>query len=185
MEDDKLIEMAKKGKSEAFGLLYDKYVSSIYRYLFLRVGGDKGLAEDLTHNVFLAAWKNMGNYEIRGVPFLSYLYRIAKNELTDYWRTKKTTIDIYDLSDSEAMSAKHDWGESLDEKQILEKIKNAIPLLEDSYQEVIILKFVEGFSNKEIAEMLGKSEGAIRVLQHRALKQLKSYLENLEKNDVI
>jgi len=179
MEEDKLIKKAKRGEKEAFGLLYDKYVSSIYRYFFLRLGGQKDLAEDLTQEVFMNVWKNIGNYDLRGVPFISYLYRVARNALTDHWRTQKKFVDLESLIESSLVADKDEIESTLDNKKEVEVIKKALFYLDPTYQEVLIMKFVEELSNKEIALALGKSEGAVRVIQHRAIKQLKNYLEKV------
>jgi RNA polymerase sigma-70 factor (ECF subfamily) len=185
MEEEKLIKKAKTGEREAFGALYDKYAGVIYRYIFLRCGGEKALAEDITHEVFLNAWKNIANYDLRGVPFLGYLYKIARNSLTDHWRVKKTYADIEDVAESNLVAKDDGLENKIDEKEVLNKIKSILPLMEPSYQEIILMKFVEDFSNKEISVMLGKSEGAIRVMQHRAIKQLKEYLKKYGKQEII
>jgi RNA polymerase sigma-70 factor (ECF subfamily) len=179
MEEDKLIKKAKRGEKEAFGLLYDKYVSYIYRYFFLRLGGQKDLAEDLTQEVFMNVWKNIGNYDLRGVPFISYLYRVARNALTDHWRTQKKFVDLESLIESSLVADKDEIESTLDNKKEVEVIKKALFYLDPTYQEVLIMKFIEELSNKEIALALGKSEGAVRVIQHRAIKQLKNYLEKV------
>jgi len=180
MEENKLIKKAKKGEKEAFGLLYDKYAAVIYRYFFLRLGGQKEIAEDLTQEVFLDVWRNIGNYNVKGVPFVSYLYTVARNALTDYWRTKRKYVDFEDLAESSFVAYSNDVENTLDEKREMEIIKKALGYLEPAYQEVLIMKFVEDLSNKEIASVLGKSEGAVRVIQHRAIKQLKKHLQKYE-----
>lgn len=177
MEDEqKLVQKAKEGKEEAFGALYDRHISAIYRFVFLKVGGRKGDAEDITHEVFLSAWKNIGRYEFQGFPFSSWLYRIARNAIIDYYRTSKPNIALHEAPEYLLVSEKTE-GHDLDTKLEVERIKKYLALLEPAYQDVLIMKFVEDRSNKEIAVALEKTEGAIRVIQHRALKQLKKHLE--------
>jgi RNA polymerase sigma-70 factor (ECF subfamily) len=143
--------------------------------VFLRVGGRRADAEDLTHQVFLSAWQNIRSYEFQGFPFSSWLYRIAHNAVVDYYRTHKSHFDIAALPEGELVDTP-DLHHNLDQKAELEKIKAAIHKLEPDQQSVILMKFVNDLSNKEIAQALGKSEGAVRVIQHRALKKLKSLL---------
>jgi len=183
MEDErKLISKAKEGKEEAFGQLYDKYMPAIYRFVFLKVGAQKAQAEDICHEVFLNAWQNIKNFRFQGYPFSSWLYRIALNAVIDYYRTRKVNIDI-DLVPEEAMATNASLHESLDDKFDLQMVKMCLTKLEPSYQDVLIMKFIEELSNKEIAAALDKSEGAIRVVQHRAIKQLKKFIEDERSNN--
>ena len=179
MEDEKLLRKAKKGDSSSFGEIYDKYAPKIYRYFFLKLGGRKGEAEDLTHEVFLSAWKNIETFDVRGVPFSSYLYKVARNAVIDYWRTKRPTVDI-DVVPEETFSADPDLVTKLDFDSDLTMVKNCVASLEPAYQDVLIMKFVDDMTNREIAGALDKSEGAVRVIQHRALKQLKKEIEKHE-----
>ncbi len=172
MEDDKLLKKAKKGDTSAFGEIYGRYAPKIYRYVFLKLGGRRGEAEDLTHEVFLSAWKNIETFDVRGIPFSSYLYRAARNSVIDYWRTRKQTYDIETVPEN-VFSVESALGEKMDSDSDLKVVKECIGLLEQTYQDVLIMKFVEDLSNKEISAALGKSEGAVRVIQHRALRQLK------------
>jgi RNA polymerase sigma-70 factor (ECF subfamily) len=183
MEDErKLILRAKEGDEKSFGQLYDKHMPAIYRFIFLKVGGQKGRAEDISHEVFLSAWQNIGKYQFQGHPFSSWLYRIAGNAVIDYYRTRKTNVDI-DSVPEEAVVADVSLGDKFDDRLDLEKIKFCLKKLEPGYQDVLIMKFVEELSNREIAAALEKSEGAVRVIQHRALKQLKKYVENERTNN--
>src|SRR3989344_2875321 len=88
-----IIERATKGEAEAFGLLYDHYLPKIYRFVFLKVGRREE-AEDLTHQVFLNSWQHIANYQSMGHPFSTLLYRMARNEVIDYIRTKKNPIPL-------------------------------------------------------------------------------------------
>ena len=91
MKEEDLINKAKNRDSEAFGLLYDQYLPAIYRFILLKTS-HKVTAEDLTHQVFLNAWQNIENYQSRGFPFSSWLYRIANNAVIDYYRTDKNIL---------------------------------------------------------------------------------------------
>lgn len=175
-EEDKLVNKAKNGEARAFGQLYDTYLPPIYRFIFLRVGGVKAEAEDICHQVFLKAWQNIKDYEFQGFPFSSWLYRIAQNTIIDYYRTKKQSVSIEQVAE-DVFSESSNVDQSIDRDFELEKVKLAIAKLEPDQQNVILMKFVNDLSNKEIAAILNKSEGAIRVIQHRALKQLKQHVD--------
>jgi len=174
-EERDLVEKARKGEGEAFGSLYDKYFDSIYRFIYLKTG-NKTDAEDLSHQVFLSAWQKIENYQFRGFPFSSWLYKIALNAVIDHWRTRKPSVSI-DLVKDDLLSELPAFHEEVDQKFSLVLVKNAIAKLEPDQQDVIVMKFVDELSNKEISDVLGKSEGAIRVIQHRALRQLKKLIE--------
>lgn len=177
MEDEhKLVLRAKEGDSAAFGALYDRHLPAIYRFILLKVGGRKGEAEDLTHEVFLSAWRNVGNFEFQGYPFSSWLYRIARNAVVDHYRTQKKNVSL-DVVPDEVFAEKPDVDERLDAGLEMQRIQVYLARLEPVYQDVLVMKFVEDMSNREIAAALEKSEGAVRVIQHRALKQLRKSLE--------
>lgn len=170
-EEEKLIQKAQKGEKDAFGELYDVYLPKIYRFVFLKVGR-RADAEDLCHQVFLSAWRNIRTYRSRGFPFSSWLYRIAHNAVIDYYRTWKEHVDI-DLVSAEYFSAEPGMEHSFDQNAELALVKEVLSTLREDEQTILIMRFVNELSNKEIAQALNKSEGAVRVMQHRALKQLK------------
>lgn len=174
--EEKLIIKARQKEKESFGLLYDKYMPAIYRFIVLRIS-HKQEAEDLTHQVFLNAWIKIEEYDFRGFPFSSWLYRIAHNLVIDYYRTNRQNFLDIDSVDESFFADHPQWEVGLDDETRMKQIKNAIAKLEPDQQSVLILKFVNDLSNKEIAESLEKKEGAIRVIQHRALKNLKKYVE--------
>jgi len=172
--EDKLIEGAVRGKASAFGSLYDHYQPKIYRFVYLKVSQRED-AEDLTHQVFLNAWQNIKNYRPLGFPFSSWLYQIARNLVTDHYRTKKTTIDLEDAPSEFFITATSIHSE-LDQEIELERVAEAMKKLKPDYQDVIIMRFIEELSLKETAVALKKSEGAVKLLQHRAMKDLKEFL---------
>ncbi len=174
-EEWDLVEKARHGESEAFGLLYDKHFDSIYRFIYLKTGS-KVDAEDISHQVFLSAWQKIEKYKFQGFPFSSWLYKIASNAVIDHWRTRKPDISI-ELVKDDFLGELPEFHEKVDQKFELRFVSNAIPKLESDQQSVIIMKFVDELSNKEIAGILDKSEGAIRVIQHRALRQLRKLIE--------
>ena len=179
MEDEKqLVLRAQKGDNVAFGMLYDRHLPAIYRFILLKVGGRKGEAEDLTAEVFLSAWQNVSRFEFKGYPFSSWLYRIARNAVIDHYRTSKKNVSLEAVPE-EVFADKPETDERVDANLAIARVQAQLVKLEPAYQDVLIMKFVEDMSNSEIAAALQKSEGAVRVIQHRALKQLKRLLEEV------
>ncbi|MDP3729172.1 MAG: RNA polymerase sigma factor [bacterium] len=169
------IKEAKQGNKEAFGQLYDHYLPKIYRFVYLKVT-NQSEAEDLAHDVFLSAWQNMHRYNYQGLPFSSWLYQISKNAVIDFYRTSKKNIHI-DAVSEDIFEVNERIPETLDIILITEKMKKIILKLKPDYQDVLIMRFVEDLSYEEIAAALDKSEGSIRLTQHRALKELKSFYD--------
>lgn len=172
--DETLVRRAKHGDAEAFGDLYERHVDAIYRYVFYKVGSERK-AEDLTEQVFLSAWEAMDDYQLKGYPFSSWLYRIAHNAVVDHYRTSKDESPLdavaFTLVD-ESLGPE----ETLMKKRQVSRLLDAMARLSEEKQELIILRFVEGLSHAQVAEILDKSEGACRVMQHRALKRLSGIL---------
>lgn len=178
LEDEQnLIREAKSGKKEAFGQLYDHYATPIYRFVALKVSGREE-AEDLTHETFLSAWQNLKSYKHQGFPFSSWLYQIARNKVIDHYRTRKQHASFENL-DEDFLKVVGVTENNLEISLAMDQVRQAIARLGQEQQDVIIMKFVEDMPNEEIATALNKSEGAVRLLQHRAIQNLK---EDLWKN---
>ncbi len=167
-----LIERAIKGEASAFGLLYDKYQPQIYRFIYLKVG-HREEAEDLTHQVFLKTWGSIEGYNFQGFPFSAWLYRIARNQIIDYYRTKKINLDLESITELKMETC---FSEEIDTDSEIEKVKAAVQQLSQNQQDVIILRFIEDLSLSETASILHKTETAVKLLQHRAIKKLKRVL---------
>lgn len=177
LEDEKeIIRRAKSGEKDAFGSLYDHYQPQIYRFILLKVG-DKAEAEDITHQVFLAAYENVGNYRESGNPFSSWLYEIARNRVTDHYRSAKADFPLPD-GNSEIFAVPAGLPDAVDEHFDLEKVRGALAAIRPEYQDVIIMRFVEELSLEETAANLEKTVGAVKLLQHRAIQALRSTLAN-------
>jgi len=172
MEED-LVKKAQNKDAEAFGQLYDQYLPAIYRFVFLKIN-NKAATEDLTHQVFLKAWQNMENYQAQGFPFSSWLYRIAHNLVVDYYRTEKSSLNLETIKE---VSVNCGLEEKIDQDLELNLIKTALQELPVEQQTIIIMKFVEDLSNKEIAAVLGKTEGAVKTAQSRSLDNLKKIID--------
>ncbi|MCL4405370.1 MAG: RNA polymerase sigma factor [Patescibacteria group bacterium] len=174
--EQKLVERAKSGDSSAFGLLYDYYLPRIYRFVLIKVG-QREVAEDITHLAFLKAWENIDRYFYRGYSFGSWLYKVARNTLTDHYRDRNSSTQVH-LDDIfiEPESDKPRPGENIDIKLESERIMAALLKLSALEQDVVIMRLVDDLPTKEVAEAVGKSEGAIKLIQHRAIKKLKELL---------
>jgi len=171
---DLLIDGAINGNAADFGRLYDLHVERVYRHIYYRVGNNKD-AEDLTQQVFLRAWKAIGRYRKTGSSFLTWLLRISHNLVVDFYRSKRDIAYLdseLDLKDPDASPEKI-AEENYDQLQI----RKVILQLPYEQQQVILMSFIEGFTYSEVAASLGKSEGNIRVIVHRALKKMRQMLE--------
>lgn len=174
-EDEKLIARAQRGDQVAFGDLYEAYLAQIYRYIYFRVRNHKDV-EDLTEQVFIKAWRAIGNYQIQGTPFLAWLYRIAHNVVVDFHRGNKVEIvDIDTQYDLPAVGL--DPEAQLIKKNTLERVATAIQALSPSHQQVLTLRLLLGLSHNETADIMERSAGAVRVMQHRALQALRKMLD--------
>ena len=173
LPDEKhLVEQAKSGDAEAFCQLYDACIDRVYRFIFFRVS-DEPTAEDLTSQVFLKAWQNLGRYQPKG-PFLAWLYAIARNTVIDHYRTHKQTVS---LDEAAPIAAKDDKLDDLIELKFeVNSLQESLQYLTEEQQEVITLKFIAEYDTDQIARKMGKSEGAIRALQMRALQALAKVL---------
>ena len=170
---EKLVDRAIDGDAEAFGRLYDMHVDRVYRHIYYRVGNVAD-AEDLTQQVFIKAWQAISRYKKMASPFLAWLIRISHNIVIDFYRSNKARTYL----DFEVIASKPESGpEHLVEAQFdQQQVHQAILELPGDQQQVILMRFIEGFSYSEIADSLGKSEGAVRVIQHRALARLRKVL---------
>jgi RNA polymerase sigma-70 factor (ECF subfamily) len=138
--------------------------------------GRREEAEDLTHQVFLHALEHIKNYKDLGYPFSSWLYQIARNQVIDHYRTRRDSIPLQD-AEEEALAGENPETDASDKLE-LQKLRAAIARLKPEHQDVIILRFVEEIPIKNVAAAIGKSEGAVKLLQYRALKQLKKILSD-------
>lgn len=172
--EEKLIALAIKGDQLSFGQLYDHYQPQIYRFVYLKVGGREE-AEDLTHQVFLNAWLGVGKYKHQGFPFSSWLYQIARNQTVDYYRSRREAVSLEAL-DPESVVVQDFQNETVEQALEIERVVASIRRLKQEYQDVLIMRFVEDMSLKDVASALEKSEGAVKLLQHRALKLLREEL---------
>ena len=172
--EEKLVKLAVRGDSSAFGELYDRYQPMIYRFVAVKVSRREE-AEDITHQVFMSAWQNIRSYEHRGHPFSSWLYRIARNQVIDFYRARRDEVAI-DAVDPEYFATPATAEFTVPVRLEMESVRRALSRLKPDYQDVLIMRFMEDLSLKEVALALQKTEGAIKVMQHRAMNELKKAL---------
>lgn len=158
------------------GQIYDAYYERIYSYIYHRLG-DANLAEDMAGEVFLRMLESVRGERAWRTSLTGWLYRIAHNLVIDHYRRRgrrdETGLDERLMSDDRTGVPRT----SLEHLMTQQQLKAALVFLTDEQQEVVILKFVEDLSNNEIADVMGKTEGAVKALQHRALTTLRRVLE--------
>jgi RNA polymerase sigma-70 factor (ECF subfamily) len=174
-EELELIRQAKECDPSAFARIFEYYYQDVYNYIYHKVA-NVHLAEDLTSDVFLRVLESIDSFSFRGIPLAIWLLRIARNLMVDHFRGQPKTSDLplkEDLLPTEVGP-----GDVFETKLTRQQLVRAFSDLTEEQQDVIILKFVDGLDNIEVAQVLGKSEGAIKSLQHRALVSLNRVLED-------
>jgi RNA polymerase sigma-70 factor (TIGR02952 family) len=174
-----LVELAQRGDGEAFGQLYDSYVEVVYRYIYVRVGSQH-LAEDLTSETFVRALRAIGSFRWQGRDIAAWFITIARNLITDNaksarFRMEVTTADMLDADEHVAAP----------EEEVLQRMRDgrllaAVRGLKPEQAECVVLRFLQGLSVAETAEVLGKSEGAVKQLQLRAVRALHKELAGVD-----
>ena len=175
LDDASLIERAKRGEAEAFGCLYERYLESIYRYIRTRVSEDR-TAEDLTETVFLRSFESLDRYKEKGLRFSAFLYQVSRNLLVDHYRREEDELPIENadhIGDTQA-----NIEDVIIQQDQVENLRVCMEALPEEYQEIIRLRVLLELSTTECAQWIGKTEGAVRVLLHRALKALKRQAAN-------
>jgi RNA polymerase sigma-70 factor, ECF subfamily len=168
-----LIIAAKSGDERAFGQLYDFYFEKIFRFIYYRVS-HKETAEDLTEDVFVKAFLRVST--VKPESFTGWLYSIAKNIVIDHYRQKKVILDLTELEGilESDQNVSEETNTLMEQKLFMQMLRKLTP----EQQIIIKLKFIEGLENDEISELIAKSEGSIRVAQHRAILRLQELLNN-------
>jgi len=174
-DEAKLIQRAKKGDPAAFAEIYDRHQPAVYRYIYYRVS-DVATAEDLTSDVFVRLVEKIDRFTYRGRPLLAWLYTIARNLITDHHRRggQATILTL----DEQLVAESGDLEQAAERGLAQRRLAAALPHLTKDQQQVIILKFIEGLDNAEVAQILGKPVGAVKSLQHRALAALRRILDS-------
>ncbi len=176
MQDEKnLVHKACGGDKEAFATLYESHFDKIYRYVVIKIG-NRTEAEDMTQQVFIKAYESIGSYQYQGVPFSSWLFRIAHNQIVDFIRkeSKKPTVQ---LDESLPIMGDSDPQGEVELKLNVEQVVLASKQLTKAQREVISLRFAGGLSIAEVATTMKRSENAVKALQHSAILALRKCLK--------
>ena len=172
--EDTLVRRAVQRDREAFTSLYDKYVENVYKHIYYLVP-NKSDAEDITQEVFIKAWKAIDKYRYTGAPFVAWLIKIARNLMMDHYKVRKKEVPLLELEGCSQTDETNP--EAIAEANFNRNyVRKAILKLKGEKRKVIVMHFIDGFSYKEIAKLLNKSEGAVRVIQYRALNDLRHIL---------
>jgi RNA polymerase sigma-70 factor (ECF subfamily) len=170
---ERLVERARGGDRDAFGALYDAFAPRVYRFFRFRVA-DSAAAQDLTQKVFVKMIEQLPRYRSQGAPFAAWLFRVARNAWIDEHRTSHQDVGLDALVEQpderlgpEEMAADaFDWG----------RVRTALDRLPDDQREAIACRFFAGLTPRETGAQMGRSEGSVRVLQHRALASMRRLL---------
>jgi len=170
-----LVELAQGGDADAFGLLYERYVDLVYRYIYVRVGSPH-VAEDLTSETFIRALRRIDSFSWQGKDIAAWFVTIARNLITDNaksarFRMEVTTADMID-ADRRVEGPENEVLARLRDSRLFEAIKTLKP----EQAECVVLRFLQGMSLAETALVIGKSEGAVKQLQLRAVRALRREL---------
>jgi RNA polymerase sigma-70 factor, ECF subfamily len=175
---DRLVRRSLRGDAEAFGRIYDIYVARVYAYARVRVG-DPHEAEDVTEMVFLKAFEAIGSYDRRGVPFGAWLFRIARNVTIDHARRAaripRPVDDLVEQVGADPVTVEEQVAARLDGSSV----RAAVRMLTDEQAAVIACRFFWDMDIRATAQALERTEGAVKSLQHRALRSLARVLEEM------
>lgn len=178
-EDEAVLVAEARHNRVAFGRLYELHVHKIYNYIYYRTWNHHD-AEDLTAKVFFKALEHMGRYQDRGAPFSAWLYRIAHNVVANWHRDSRRseTVALEEVAGQLGQGDDPHWVTERSEAQ--QRLVSEIRVLPSARQQLLILKFVAHLGNREIGEIMGRSEGAIKSLYHRTLVALRKGLSDDE-----
>jgi RNA polymerase sigma-70 factor, ECF subfamily len=173
VDDEQSLALAARRDPAAFGELYERYVKQIYAYLYTNLGNQAD-AEDLTTQVFLAAWRGLSRYNERGA-FKSWLFRIARNQVIDHHRKKKVVSPLED----ELVETGNDWDQikDLEQAEDLRRLAVMVKKLSPEQVEYLRLRFVGHLSYAQIGQVVGKREDAVRMAITRLLAHLRKEWE--------
>ena len=179
-DEESLVRRAQQRDEEAFTQLYEANFDKIYRYVALKIG-DKTEAEDMTQQVFLNALQSLSSFKWRGISFSAWLFRIAHNQVVDYLRKK--TKQATTLLDESLVSSNSNPQLVAEHKLDIEQLVSATKRLTEAQREVLSLRFAGELPVAQVAKVMGKSQGAVKALQHSAIVALRKVLSLAEDNE--
>ena len=175
-DEENLVRRAQHRDQEAFAQLYEEHFDKIYRYVTLKIGNETE-AEDMTQQVFLNALRSISSFKWKGIPFAAWLFRIAHNQIVDYYRSKKRTTVPLD----ESLASNNNNPQLIVEQKLdVEQLTLATKQLTEAQREVILLRFAGELPIAQVAKTMGKSQGAVKALQHSAIVTLRKTLRVAE-----
>lgn len=176
LDDIQLIQLAKEGNAEAFGELYLRHNAAVFRFLYSHLDNRED-AEDLVEDVFFRVYNSLSGYREKGVPFIAFLFRIARNGLIDHYRRSKQTRQTSSIEDLPLRDWQPEPGEVLIANLESQEVRLVLEQLREDYRMVLVLRFLSELSPDETAQVMGRTTGAVRVLQYRALVAMRELLE--------
>jgi len=179
-DEESLIRRAQQQDKEAFAQLYEANFDKIYRYIVIRIS-NKTEAEDVTQQVFINALRSISSFKWKGAPFSAWLFRIAHNLVVDYFRkeSKRATTPL-----DESLASSDDNPQLMSEHRLdIEQLISATKRLTGTQREVISLRFAGELPVAQVAKVMGKSQGAVKALQHSAIVALRKTLSVGEDNE--
>ena len=165
---EKHIELFRKGNQEAFGKVYDYMVGKIYKFIYFKTY-HKETAEDLTSQTFMKALNKIHLFNNKKGKFSSWIYRIARNQVIDYYRTRRHTVDIQDIWD---IAGSENVEIDIQNKHQMEEVRDYLQQLKPEQRDIVIMRVWQELSYKEISEILGKTESSCKMVFSRAISRL-------------
>lgn len=172
MDNLDLVKKCQKGDTTAFAELYDIFSEKIFRYIKLKIQ-NPAQAEDILQETFVKAWQALPKFKLDGGNFNAWLYKIAGNAINDYFRKIYRSPEALELDEHANIAAPGSLAREIESLVDMENVRRALNLLPLISRQVLELRFIQEFSIKETADILGKSGLAVRLIQHRGLKHLK------------
>jgi len=166
-----LVSRAQQGDGDAFGQLYDRYVDSVYRFIYFRVN-DRALAEDFTSETFLRALRRIGTISYQGRDIGAWFITIARNIVLDHLKSARHRLETTTADTIEGREQAQSTEAAVLDTLQSERLMEAVQQLGDEQRECVMLRFIQGLSVSETASVMGKNDGAIKALQHRAVRKL-------------
>lgn len=170
MDDQELVKNCQNNNLDSFADLYDKYIEKIYNFVYFRIQ-QKEVAEDLTSKIFLKALEGINGYSLKKGNFSSWLYRIAKNTIIDYYRVDKKELNIEDIW---GLGEESEIAKDLDIASQINKVKNYLKELKPAQRDIIVMRLWDQLSYSEISDILGKSESSCKMMYSRSISKLRS-----------
>ncbi len=177
LDSDEALVAAALEQADSFGLLYERYLPRVYRYVFARIGASEEAA-DLTQTVFMRAFGSLPGFLPKRAPFSAWLFRIARNAATDSLRRRRPSVSLDGLPDALLATAGESPEALAEKRERLDRLRGYVERLDANKRELLILRFAAGLTVREIAQTIGKSEAATRKQLTRTINALKEHYDD-------